>query len=98
MEVSEYLLDLVDNIMHIILCELLDSLSRHSVGKVQIVSREGRVLELFADFSDVFIGATDEENGLEMHQFFSGNVVDHIYEEYLFLQDLSSRVDHRNND
>ena len=84
--------------MHIILSKLLDSFCCYSVGEVEIVRREGRVLELSADFLDVFIGAADEENGLQMHEFLSRDVVNHINEEHLFLKDLSPRVDHRDDD
>jgi len=55
-------------------------------------------LKLTANFHHIFICASNEEYGLEMHQFFCWDIVDHINEENFFLQDLSPGVYHRNND
>ena len=50
------------------------------------------------DFEDVLIGAADENDGLQVHQFLRWYVVNRVNEEYFLLEDLSPRVDHRDDD
>ena len=64
----------------------------------EIVGGECWILELLANFLNVFVGAADEKDRLEMHQFFGRNIVNYIDEENFFLQDLSPRVNHGNDD
>ena len=60
----------------------------------EVVGAEGGVPQLVADLLHVFIGAADEENRLEVHQFLGWHIIDRVNEEDLFLKDLSPRVDH----
>ena len=55
----------------------------------EIIGREDWVAELSTYFADVLLGTSGEEDSFEMHELFRGYVIDHIDEEYFFLQDLS---------
>ena len=64
----------------------------------EIVAREGWVLKLIADLLYILICASEEKDSFQMHKFFLRHIVDHVDEENFFLQDLSPRVYHGNND
>ena len=64
----------------------------------QVEGGEGGVAELATDFQHVLVGAAHEDDGLEVHELLSRDVVDRVDEENFFLQDLGPRVDHRNDD
>ena len=64
----------------------------------KIISGEGWVAQLSANLKNVFIRATNEKYGFQMHEFLLRDIINCINEEHLFLQDLGPRVDHRNDD
>ena len=66
LKICEHFLHLIHDIMHICLCELLNSVMGHSRRKVETVLGELWIVEFSADLLHVVFVTSEEEDSFEM--------------------------------